>query len=55
MLIASKFEEIYPPEVKEFVFVTDNAYRKELILEFEGEIIKALNFNLSNVTAYEFL
>jgi len=26
MLIASKYEEIYPPTVKDFVYITDNAY-----------------------------
>ena len=26
MLIASKFEEIYPPEVSEFVYITDDTY-----------------------------
>ena len=29
MLIASKYEEIYAPEVRDFVYITDNAYTKE--------------------------
>lgn len=28
LLIASKYEEIYPPEMKDFVFITDGAYTK---------------------------
>lgn len=32
LLIASKYEEIYPPEVKDFVFITDNTYTKEDVL-----------------------
>ena len=28
LLIASKYEEIYPPEVKDFVYITDRAYSK---------------------------
>ncbi len=32
MLIASKYEEIYAPIVKDFVYITDNAYTKEEIL-----------------------
>ena len=28
LFIASKYEEIYPPEIKDFVFITDNAYSK---------------------------
>jgi len=26
MLIASKYEEIYAPEVRDFVYITDKAY-----------------------------
>lgn len=32
MFIASKFEEIYAPEVKDFVYVCDKTYSKEDIL-----------------------
>lgn len=32
MLIASKYEEIYAPEVRDFVYITDKAYSKEDIL-----------------------
>jgi len=32
LFIASKFEEIYAPELKDFVHVCDNAYTKEEIL-----------------------
>lgn len=32
LFIASKFEEIYAPELKDFVYVCDNAYTKEEIL-----------------------
>lgn len=35
MLIASKYEEIYAPEVRDFVYITDNAYTKEEILQME--------------------
>jgi cyclin B len=28
MLIASKYEEIYAPEVQDFVYITDKAYQK---------------------------
>lgn len=35
MLIACKYEEIYPPIVKDFVYITDNAYTKEEILDME--------------------
>lgn len=32
LLIACKYEEIYPPELKDFVFITDRAYTKEDVL-----------------------
>lgn len=39
MLIASKYEEIYAPEVRDFVYITDKAYTKEEILNMETEIL----------------
>ena len=35
LLIATKYEEIYPPTVKDFVYLTDNTYSRELMLEME--------------------
>jgi cyclin B len=32
MLIACKYEEIYAPEVRDFVYITDKAYTREEIL-----------------------
>ena len=55
MLIASKYEEIYPPEVKDFEYVTDRAYKREEILDMEGQILSSLNFNLTTPSAYRFL
>jgi len=28
LFLAAKYEEIYPPELKDFVYITDNAYQK---------------------------
>lgn len=47
MLIACKYEEIYAPEIKDFVYITDKAYTKEEILEMEGNILNTLDFNLT--------
>merc|ERR1719431_2319145 len=35
MFIASKFEEIYPPDVTEFVYITDDTYTKRQVLRME--------------------
>lgn len=31
MFIASKYEEIYPPDVNEFVYITDDTYTKNQV------------------------
>lgn len=46
MLIAAKFEEITPPEVHDFVFITDNAYTKQDILVLECTMLTALSFQV---------
>ena len=55
MLIASKYEEIYAPEVKDFVYITDKAYTKEEILKMEQAILTVLEFNITSPSAYRFL
>jgi cyclin B len=39
MLIASKYEEIYAPEIRDFIYMTDKAYSKDQILETERKIL----------------
>lgn len=55
MFIASKFEEIYPPDVKDFVFITDDTYSKKQVLRMEHLILKVLSFDLSTPTILCFL
>jgi len=55
MLIASKYQEIYPPEVRDFVHITDKAYTKEEVLEMEGNMLRTLQFNLTVPTSLTFL
>ena len=55
MLLAAKYEEIYPPYVDNFVYITDHAYRREQIIEKEREILEELDFDLTFVTPYRFL
>jgi len=55
MFIASKFEEIYPPDVKDFVFITDDTYSKKQVLRMEHLILKFLSFDLSTPTILCFL
>jgi len=55
LFIASKYEEIYPPELKDFIFVTDDAYTKFQMLSMEKVILKSLNFSVSPPTIFYFL
>ncbi|KAJ8384861.1 hypothetical protein AAFF_G00197710 [Aldrovandia affinis] len=55
MLLASKFEEIYPPEVAEFVYITDDTYTKKQVLRMEHLILSVLSFHLAAPTINQFL
>ncbi|XP_058252266.1 cyclin-A2 isoform X1 [Hemibagrus wyckioides] len=55
MLLASKFEEIYPPEVAEFVYITDDTYTKKQVLRMEHLVLKVLSFDLAAPTIVQFL
>ena len=55
MLIASKYEDIYPPEIKDFIFMTDNAYTKEELIKMENDILDKIQFNMTYPTSFRFL
>ena len=40
MYIASKYEEMYPPALEEFSFITDNTYETKHILRMEQIVMK---------------
>ncbi|XP_072899999.1 cyclin-A1 [Hemitrygon akajei] len=55
MLVASKYEEIYPPEVDEFVYITDDTYTRKQLLRMEHLILKVLSFGVAVPTVNQFL
>ncbi|XP_020593600.1 cyclin-A3-1-like [Phalaenopsis equestris] len=55
VLIASKYEEIEPPKVKDFCYITDNTYTKKELVQMEANILKSLHFEMGNPTAKTFL
>ena len=55
MWIACKYEEIYAPEIKDFVYITDNAYKQKDILDLEYEVLRTLEFNVTTPSSYRFL
>ena len=52
--IVRKYEEIYPPEVREFVYITDDTYTKRQVLRMEHLVLKVLSFFMSAPTANVF-
>lgn len=55
MFIACKYEEIYSPEVKDFVYMTDKAYSKQEVLKMENDILAALEYNVTVPSSLRYL
>ncbi|KAF1758443.1 hypothetical protein GCK72_014901 [Caenorhabditis remanei] len=47
MFVASKFEEVYLPDIYDYEFITENAFTKKQILSMEQVILNSLHFDLS--------
>merc|ERR1719400_2774131 len=54
MFIAAKYEEIYPPDVTEFVYITDDTYTKKQVLRMEHLVLGVLEFNVTVPTSFFF-
>ena len=54
LFIATKLNEISSGKVKEYAFITDNAYNEKDILTMETDICKNLNFNFLVPTCLSF-
>merc|ERR1711953_61870 len=55
MFIASKYEEMYAPEIGDFVYITDRAYTESQIREMEMRILDTLGFDLGRPLPLHFL
>ncbi|KAM9323390.1 G2/mitotic-specific cyclin-B1 [Pholidichthys leucotaenia] len=55
MFLASKYEEMYPPEISDFAFVTDKAYTTAQIRDMEMTILRVLKFQLGRPLPLQFL
>jgi len=55
MFIAAKFEEIHPPEAKDFVYITAKSYSKQEIFDMELRILTKLQFKVARPTVAHFL
>lgn len=52
MLIASKYFEIYPPQVDDFVRVCDKAYTRDEVIAMETTVLTTLNFRLNGIQSW---
>ncbi|XP_034752961.1 G2/mitotic-specific cyclin-B1 isoform X1 [Etheostoma cragini] len=55
MFLASKYEEMYPPEISDFAYVTDRAYTTAQIRDMEMTILRTLKFQLGRPLPLQFL
>jgi hypothetical protein len=55
LLLASKYEEIFPPCIDDFVYICDNAYTRQEILLMEQEMLNTLGFRLTVATRINFV
>jgi len=54
IFIAAKFEEINPPELHDWVYITDKAYTKEDVLTMECTMLTTLSFQIMVPTPAHF-
>ncbi|XP_025947242.1 G2/mitotic-specific cyclin-B3 isoform X1 [Apteryx rowi] len=55
ILIASKFEERCPPCVDDFLYICDDAYKREELIAMEMSILRTLKFDINIPIPYRFL
>lgn len=55
LMIACKSEEILFPDIEDYVYICDNAYKAEQILRMELEMFATLDFNIGQPMSISFL
>ncbi|KAM4723220.1 G2/mitotic-specific cyclin-B1 [Rhinophrynus dorsalis] len=55
MFLAAKYEEMYPPEIGDFTFVTDHTYTKAQIRDMEMKMLRVLKFAIGRPLPLHFL
>jgi transcription initiation factor TFIIIB Brf1 subunit/transcription initiation factor TFIIB len=55
LLIASKYEEVYPPALRDLVHVSASAYSRKEILHMETLVLITLNHKVTVATSHSFL
>jgi len=55
LLLGAKYEEIFPPEVKDYIYISANTYPRDDILRMERLVFQTMEHNLTIPTMYVFL
>ena len=55
LLIVCKYKEIYQPEISSFVYITDNDYKKEDILNYQIKILENKEYDLTYPIIHRYL
>lgn len=55
LLISTKYEEIYPPDLRDLLAVSENKFQRDQVLVMEKDILQTLNFKITSPSAYRFL
>lgn len=46
MFLGAKYQEIYPPELRDYVYISNHTCKKEAILNMESDILKKLSWSM---------
>ena len=55
LLISTKYEEIYPPELKDLLSVSENKFSRTEVLAMERDMLITMQFDVTAPSAYRFL
>ncbi|KAL3087061.1 hypothetical protein niasHS_005300 [Heterodera schachtii] len=55
LFVASKFDERAPPLIDDFIYLAEDSFTREQILDMERVLLKEVNFDLGSPLSYRFL
>jgi cyclin B len=55
LFVTSKFDERQPPLADDFIYVCDDAYSREELMEMEREMLKVVDFDIGMPLSYSYL
>lgn len=55
LLIAAKYEEVYPPSIQDFAYITAHTYSTKEIRDMERKMLRQLNYRLNKPLPIHFL